>query len=172
MSTVSSLSEDLLRLNMNQNGSFTHNQTTSSPHDEDNGSEVSFEDEPLFVIQNNEELRTAFRKYRICEENLSLLTLKKKKINAVIAEEMQPLKHEKARLEPAISAYMKSKNQKSVSVDRKLFILTTKASSKKAPKEDVLASLSELGIEEPDKVYDLVNGSRIKKENPIIKIDI
>lgn len=158
-----SLTEEFSHLNMNTN--------SQEQEDDENQSELSFEDEPLFVIQNNDELKTAFRKYRICEENLSLLKLKKKKINAVIAEEMQPLKHEKARLEPAISAYMKSKNQKSVSVDRQLFILTTKASSKKAPKEVVLASLSEIGVEDPDKVYELVS-SRVKKENPIIKIDI
>lgn len=153
--------EDLQRLTMEHEDEENDHQSSS----------LSIEDdEPLFVIKNNDELRNAFRKYRICEESLSLLSLKKKKICAVIAEEMAPLKHEKARLEPALSAYMKAKNQKSVSVDKQLYLLTTKASTKKAQKEDVLASLSGLGIDDPEKVYDLVF-SRVKKENPVIKID-
>lgn len=142
--------------------------SVDQPHD-DAGSET-VEDEPLFVIQNNDDLRNAFRRYRICEESLSLLILKKKRICAVLTEQMAPLKHEKSRLEPALSAYMSAKNQKCISVDKQNYLLATKSSSKKAQKDDVLASLSGMGIADPDKVYEIVN-SRVKRDNPVIKMD-
>ena len=131
----------------------------------------SVEDEPLFVIRNNDELRNAFRRYRICEESLSLLNLKKKKVCAVIAEQIAPLKHEKSRLEPALSAYMHAKQQKCISVDEQKYLLATKSSSKKAQKDDILASLAGMGIDEPDKVYEIVN-SKVKRDNPVIKMDV
>jgi len=131
----------------------------------------SVADEPLFVIRNTDELRNAFRRYRICEESLSLLNLKKKKICAVIAEQMAPLKHEKSRLEPALSTYMRTNGKKCISVDERNYLLATKASSKKAQKDDILASLAGMGIDDPDKVYEIVN-SKVKSDNPVIKMDV
>ena len=136
----------------------------------DDGSETTV-DEPLFVIRNKDELKNAFRRYRLCEESLSLLKLKKKKICAVIAEEMEPLKHEKCRLEPALSSYMRANGQKCISVDEQKYLLATKPSSRKAQKDDILASLAGMGIDEPDKVYEIVN-SKVKSDNPIIKMDV
>ena len=154
-------------LNQDLNEEFNRLSVQASQEDESE----SVEDEPLFVIRNNDELRNAFRRYRICEESLSLLNLKKKKICAVIAEQIAPLKHEKSRLEPALSAYMRAKQQKCISVDEQKYLLATKSSSKKAQKDDILASLAGMGIDEPDKVYEIVN-SKVKRDNPVIKMDV
>lgn len=138
---------------------------------QEDDSESIVADEPLFVIRNTEELKIACRRYRICEESLSLLNLKKKKICAVIAEQIAPLKHEKSRLEPAISSYLRMKNHKCISVDEQKYLLATKSSSKKAQKDDILSLLSGMGIDEPDKVYEIVN-SKVKRDNFVIKMDV